>query len=200
MADIIYTLGNSVYMNITNRCPCSCTFCIRANGDGVGSAESLWLEKDPDINEIISEIDKFDFSPYKEVVYCGYGEPTEQLENLISSAEYLKNNFGLKIRLNTNGLSDLINRKPTAELLAKVVDTVSISLNASDAETYCSVSKPSFGLCSFDSLISFSKECKKYISSVKFTVVDVISEDEIKKCRELSEALDIPLRVRAHIK
>lgn len=64
MADIVYTYGNSVYMNITNKCPCSCVFCIRSNGDGLGSAESLWLKKDPTLEEIEDEINKFDFSPY----------------------------------------------------------------------------------------------------------------------------------------
>ena len=76
MADIVYTYGNSVYMNITNKCPCSCVFCIRSNGDGLGSAESLWLKNDPTLEEIEDEINKFDFSPYSEVVFCGYGEPT----------------------------------------------------------------------------------------------------------------------------
>ena len=69
MADIVYTYGNSVYMNITNKCPCSCVFCIRSNGDGLGSAESLWLKKDPTLEEIEDEINKFDFSPYSEVVF-----------------------------------------------------------------------------------------------------------------------------------
>ena len=67
MADIVYTYGNSVYMNITNKCPCSCVFCIRSNGDGLGSAESLWLKKDPTLEEIEDEINKFDFSPYSAV-------------------------------------------------------------------------------------------------------------------------------------
>ena len=55
MADIIYTYAGSAYMNITNKCPCSCVFCIRANGEGLGSAESLWLKKDPTIEEIKAE-------------------------------------------------------------------------------------------------------------------------------------------------
>lgn len=200
MADIVYTLENSVYMNITNKCPCSCVFCIRANGNGVGSAESLWLDKDPDLDDIISEIDKFDFSDYSEVVYCGYGEPTEQLDNLIESARYLKNKYHLKIRLNTNGLSDMINNKSTAELLSEVVDTVSISLNAPDSETYCRVSNPVFGTEAFNSLLKFANDCKKYIQTVKFTVVDIISSEEIEKCRQLSSEMNIPLRVRKYIK
>lgn len=200
MADIIYTYGGSVYMNITNKCPCSCVFCIRSNGDGLGSAESLWLKKDPTIDEIKAEIDNFDFSPYDEVVFCGYGEPTQALDNLVESAKYLKEKFGLKIRLNSNGLSDLINGENSAEKLNGVVDTISISLNAPDSESYQRVSRSRFGDCSFDAVLKFSADCKKYIPNIKFTVVDVISEEEIERCKKISEEMQIPLRVREYIK
>ncbi|HAY72832.1 MAG TPA: radical SAM protein, partial [Ruminococcaceae bacterium] len=110
-----------------------------------GSAESLWLKKDPTLEEIEDEINKFDFSPYSEVVFCGYGEPTQALDNLIASAKYLKDKFGLKIRLNSNGLSDLINGKETAKLLEGVVDSISISLNAPNAKRYQEVSRSRFG-------------------------------------------------------
>lgn len=200
MADIIYTYEGSAYMNITNKCPCSCVFCIRSNGDGLGSAETLWHKKDPTLEEIKAEIDSFDFTPYKEVVFCGYGEPTQALDNLIESAKYLKEKYGLKIRLNSNGLGDLINGKETAKMLSGIVDCISISLNAPDAESYQRVSRSKFGDKSFDAVIQFATDCKKYIPEVKFTVVDVITAEEIEKCKKISAELGIPLRVREWIK
>ena len=200
MADIIYTYAGSAYMNITNKCPCACVFCIRSNGDGLGSAESLWLKKDPTIDEIKDEIDKFDFSPYSEVVFCGYGEPTQALDNLIEAAKYLKEKHSLRIRLNSNGLSDLINGKPTAHLLEGIVDSISLSLNAPDAESYQRVTRSKFGADAYPALLKFAEDCKKYIPSVKFTVVDVISEDEINECRKIADRMEIPLRVRKWIK
>lgn len=200
MADIVYTYENSVYMNITNRCPCSCVFCIRSNGDGLGSAESLWLKKNPTLDEIKAEIDEFDFSPYDEVVFCGYGEPTQAIENLIAAAKYLKKKHGLKIRLNTNGLSDLINGRETAKELGEVVDSISISLNAPNAERYHEVSRSKFGEAAFPALLKFAEDCKKYIPQIKFTVVDVISEEEIAECKKIAEKMQIPLRVREWIK
>lgn len=200
MADIIYTYAGSAYMNITNKCPCACVFCIRSNGDGLGSAESLWLKKDPTIDEIKDEIDKFDFSPYSEVVFCGYGEPTQALDNLIEAAKYLKEKHSLRIRLNSNGLSDLINGKPTAHLLEGIVDSISLSLNAPDAESYQRVTRSKFGADAYPALLKFAEDCKKYIPSVKFTVVDVISEDEINECRKIADRMEIPLRVREWIK
>lgn len=200
MADIVYTYEGSAYLNITNKCPCSCVFCIRSNGDGLGSAETLWHKKDPTLEEIKAEIDSFDFSPYKEVVFCGYGEPTQALDNLIETAKYLKEKHGLKIRLNSNGLSDLVNGKETAHLLEGVVDCISISLNAPDAESYQRVSRSKFGNDAFPALLRFAAECKKYIPEVKFTVVDVITEDEIERCKKISEEMEIPLRIRSWIK
>lgn len=200
MADIVYTYEGSVYLNITNRCPCSCIFCIRSNGDGLGSAETLWHKKDPTLDEIKVEIDSFDFSPYSEVVFCGYGEPTEALDNLIETAKYLKKKYGLKIRVNSNGLSDLINGKETAKLLEGIVDCISISLNAPDAESYQRVSRSRFGEEAFPALLKFAADCKKYIPEIKFTVVDVITKDEIARCQKIADELGIKLRIRNWIK
>ena len=200
MNNIIYTYESGVYMNITNKCPCSCVFCIRHNGDGVGSADSLWLTKSPGFDEIKSEIDKFDFSPFKEIVFCGYGEPTEELENLIKSAKYLKKKYGLKIRLNSNGLSDLINGEGSAKKLKGIVDSISISLNAPDAESYQRVCRSKYGDKAFPAIIKFANDCKQYIPSVKFSVVDIISPEEIEQCKKISDEMNIPLRIRAAIK
>ena len=198
MADIVYTYGNQAYLNITNACPCRCTFCIRNNGDSVGEATTLWFEHNPSIDEIKAEIDAFDFSKYNNsITICGYGEPTCALNNLIDACKYLREK-GVKIRLNTNGLSDLINKRETAKEICEVIDSVSISLNAPTAEKYNEITKPSFGEKSFDAMLKFAKECKEYGIPVKLTVVDVISREDIEDCKKLCENIDIPLRVREY--
>ena len=198
MADIIYTFGDEVYLNITNKCPCSCTFCIRSSGDGLGSAKTLWHRKDPTLEKIKEAVDGFDFSPYSEAVFCGYGEPTEALGNLISAAKYIKEKTGLAVRVNSNGLSDLINGKDTAKLLEGVVDTISISLNAPDEETYLRITRPKFGKGSYAAMLKFASDCKKYIPNVKFSVVDVIPREDIEKCQRIADGMGIPLRVRKY--
>lgn len=198
MADIVYTFENQVYLNITNACPCRCTFCIRNNGDSVGEATTLWFDHNPTIQEIKSEIDKFDFSKYNNsIIICGYGEPTCNLNGLLETAKYLKSK-GIKIRLNTNGLSDLINKRETAKEICEVVDSVSISLNAPTKEKYNEVTRPSFGEKSFDAMLKFAKECKEYGIPTKLTVVDVISKEDIEACKKLCEKIGIPLRVREY--
>ena len=195
---IAYAVGSNLYVNITNKCPCSCTFCIRKNGDGVYGSDSLWLEHEPSAQEIIDALEKADFKKYDEIIFCGYGEPTERIECLAEIADYIKKNSDKKIRLNTNGLSDLIHGKDTACMLENRIDTVSISLNAGTIDEYLKVTRPRFGEPSFEAMQKFATDCKKYVKNVAFTVVDVIGEDEINAAKSLSEKLGVPLRIRKY--
>ena len=195
MTDIIYTYNNQVYMNITNKCDCRCQFCIRSHKDRVGEAENLWFEKEPTLEEIKSAIDSFDFSKYNEVVYCGYGEPTCALEKLIGSAEYIKEKFDIKVRLNTNGLANLYHQRNIIPELARVVDRVSISLNAPTAEKYQEVTRPQFENA-FEGLLVFAEAAKDTFEQVQFSVVDVLSPEDIEASHKLAEENGIYLRVR----
>lgn len=199
MTNIVYTFENKVYLNITNACPCRCKFCIRNNGDSVGEATTLWFDKhNPTNEEIKKAIDEFDFTNYeKSVVFCGYGEPTCNLSGLLETAKYLKQK-GIKIRLNTNGLSDLINKRKTAKEICELVDSVSISLNAPTAEKYNEITQPVYGEKAFEAMLKFAKECKEYGIATKMTVVDVISQEDIEECKKLCEEMGIPLRVREY--
>lgn len=198
MTDILYRYSTQVYFNITNKCPCRCTFCIRNTGDSVGEASNLWFEKEPSLEEILAAIDAYDFGDCKEVVFCGYGEPTMALENLIEISKYVRANYPFKIRLNTNGLSDLIHKRSTAEEICAAVDSVSISLNMPDAASYCEVVRPAYGEKSFDAMLNFAKDCKKYLDDVRFSVVDIIGEENVRKCQELADSVGVPLRVREY--
>ena len=193
MADIVYTFEGSVYLNITNSCPCKCKFCIRNNSDSVGDADTLWFSgHNPSFDEIKKAIDAYDFTGYNgEVIFCGYGEPTFAYDNLIKTCKYIHEKLGLKVRLNTNGLSDLLNKKPTAKELCENTDKISISLNEYSSEKYCELCAPAFGEKSFDAIIKFAKECKQYGQDLRFSVVDVIPKEDIEKCRELADSLGI---------
>ncbi|MBQ8176849.1 MAG: TIGR04100 family radical SAM protein [Oscillospiraceae bacterium] len=197
MLTILYTVGDKLYVNLTNRCPCACTFCIRQNGDGAYGSDSLWLEREPTVDEVIAEFGKYDLDKYTEVVFCGYGEPMERAEDVSFIGRYIKENLGLPVRLNTNGLGDKINSKPVAELLEGAVDIVSISLNQCDKEKYNAVTRPKWE-DGFDAMISFAADCKKYVPKVMFTVVDVIPPEDISRCKALAMSLGIELRVRPY--
>lgn len=194
----VYAVHDNLYINLTNRCPCNCTFCIRHNGDGAYGSDSLWLEREPTCEEVLGEFDKYDMSKFSEIVFCGYGEPMERAEDVAFIGKELKKRYPDKlIRLNTNGLSDKIHGKPTAHLLKGAADIVSISLNSGNAEDYNKVTRPKWA-DSFEAMLRFAEDCKEYVPKVMFTVVDVISEREINESKAISEKLGIPLRIRPY--
>ena len=195
MADIIYTYKHQVYANITNKCDCACTFCIRNQKDTIGEAESLWHKVNPTLEEVKAAIDEFDFTGYDEFVFCGYGEPTCALDILLPVAAYIKEKHGLKIRVNTNGLGNLYNKRNIIPEMAKVVDSVSISLNAPNAEEYNKVTRPQFE-GAYEAMLEFAKEANGAFSHTQLSIVDVLPEEEQKKCQEVADSIGVHLRIR----
>ena len=199
MMTITYEGRNSLYINMTNRCPCACTFCLRQQAPGVYGSDSLWLEREPTVEEVCESIDKWDLSKYSEIVFCGYGEPTVRLDDLLKVAAYIKSKSNIPIRINTNGLADLIAGEKVAHKLQGLIDTVSVSLNATNKEDYLRVVRPKFGIDSFDAMLSFTKDCAKYVPSVIMTVVDeVTTKEEQEKSRLICESLGAKLRIRPY--
>ena len=197
---ITYEVDGALYVNITNRCSNRCDFCIRNNGDGAYGSNSLWLSREPSCDEIFKSIVASNPEKYNELVFCGYGEPTERLNDLICVAKKVKEKYSVKIRINTNGHSSLIHKCDTAPMYKDVIDTVSISLNAADAESYDRVCHSRFGLDAYDGLLDFTNKVKEYVPTVVLTVVDVaLSPVEIEKCKLIAEKVGVPLRVRKYI-
>lgn len=198
---IVYPVGSGVYVNMTNRCPCSCTFCLRKNADGVYGSGSLWLEREPTVEEIFAALRPWLNRDVSEVVFCGYGEPTERLDDLLKVAQEIKNvRPSLKTRVNTNGLSDLINNRPTAHLFSGVIDTLSISLNTDDPDEYLALCRPKFGAPSYEAMKNFAASAAKCGIDVVMTVVGepVTPPDKQLRCREIAESLGARLRVRPY--
>ncbi len=194
----VYEFGDSLYLNITNRCPNNCEFCIRQFKDGV-NGNKLWLLKEPTINELKEDIALYPLSKYDEVVFCGFGEPTCNLSVMSQIGPYLKAK-GCKIRLNTNGLANLINnRDDVAKLIAPYVDCVSISLNASTAEGYDEICRSKYGKDAFYAMLKFAKDCVSHGIDTTMSVVDFIGEEEIAACAKVVESTGAKFRVRATI-
>jgi len=163
----------------------------------VGDAESLWLEREPTLEEIKLAFDeRQDLHEVSEVVFCGYGEPMVRADDVIEMTEYIKRKTNLKVRINTNGLVKLLVPSFEVSKLA-VVDSISVSLNADDAEEYMRIVNPQFGLISFGAMIDFVKEAKKY-TDVALTVMDILSIEQIENCHHIAEGLGMPLRVRRY--
>lgn len=195
---ISYEVGDNLYLNLTNKCPCSCTFCIRNSADGAYGSDPLWLEHEPTIDEIMEDLNSRDLAKYTEIVFCGYGEPTCRLDTVIAVADELKARPSCPLlRINTNGLSDLINGKSTAGILCDTMDVISISLNAGTKDEYMKVTRPKYPEA-FETMQKFTADCVKTNSAhVIMSVVDVIPPEQIQASREIAEKLGAKLRIRA---
>ena len=194
---ILYEVYDNLYVNLTNKCPCACTFCLRQTRDEMNHSGSLWLEREPGVEEVKAEFDKFDMQKYKEVVFCGFGEPTERLEDLLEIAAFVKDKFNKPIRINTNGLSDLIWQKDTAPMYKGLVDTVSISLNTPNKERYYELTRSKFGIDSFDAMLNFAGNVSKYVPHVVLsTVATTLTEEEEKQCAQICKKLGVTYRIR----
>lgn len=190
----------SIYVNLTNRCTCTCTFCLRNLKEDAEDKE-LWLKEEPYVEEVKKGLDEQPWDYIDEVVFCGFGEPTMRLDDVVTLLRYIKKQHkDVKTRLNTNGLSDLeYGRDTSKDFAGSILDTISISLNASNAERYLALTRSKFGMDSYDAMLTFAQHCKAYVPNVVLTVVDhVESDEEIEKCRSICESRGLTLRVRPY--
>lgn len=194
---ILYEVHDNLYVNMTNRCPCACTFCLRQTRDEMEGSGSLWLEREPSVWEVKEEFAKFDLDKYREIVFCGFGEPTERLDDVLEVCKFIKEKYGKKIRINTNGLADLIHGKNTAPMFEGLVDIVSISLNTPNKERYLELTRSKFGIESFDAMISFAKNVKNYVGEVVLsTVSTTLSPEEEQQCAKICAEAGVTYRIR----
>lgn len=155
----------------------------------------LWLSREPDAQEVINGIKSH--GDYREIVFCGYGEPTYKTDVMVEVAEFV-HSCGKKTRLNTNGLGNLINRRDIVPLLKGRIDTVSVSLNSDSAEGYDKMCHSVFGLAAYDELLKFTRECVLAGINTVMTVVAVEGVD-VEKCRKAAESVGAKLKVREYI-
>ncbi|MBI5189017.1 MAG: YchF/TatD family DNA exonuclease [Nitrospirae bacterium] len=188
--EIAYKIRGNLYLNITNRCTNRCSFCVRFHTDYV-KGHNLRLSYEPAEEELKDAVGNP--SQYREVVFCGYGEPLLRLDLVKGVARWIKQNNG-KVRINTNGHGNLINGRNILPELKGIVDSISISLDAHDEETYNRICRPIFKNA-FREVLSFTKEAKKFIPEVQVTVVTLKGVD-IEKCKKIAEDLGVKIRVR----
>lgn len=195
----VYTLDGNLYINLTNKCSNGCDFCVR-NERASYYGNYLWLRHgDPTAEKVIAAIGSFgDLSKFKEVVFCGFGEPTYKVAEMCAVADYAHNQ-GLKTRLNTNGQGNLINKRDIVPELKGKIDLVNVSLNAPDSASYQKVCRSMFGEEGFSALLDFAKNCKKNGVNCRFSVVDCIGEEAVDSCKRLADSVAVPLYVRKYI-
>ena len=195
---ITYNIKNSLYLNITNHCTNRCDFCIRDHGTGLFA--NLKLEREPLLDEILDDVLSQNLHKYKEIVFCGYGEPTCRLYDLLAVCKKLREVTDTPIRLNTNGHASLISGEDTAPMFKGFIDVVSISMNAADPDTYYQLCHPKFGEDTYVGVLKFAREISKYVPKVVLTAVEgTIQPDDVDRCRRIAADLGAEFRLREYI-
>ena len=203
MMTITYEYEGALYVNLTNRCDCACVFCLRHNGaKGSIYADDLWLEHEPSLEEALADFNQRDLASYREIVFCGFGEPIYRVDDICAIVDTLKAKCPdlPPVRINTNGHGNLIHGRDITPELAGRIDTVSVSLNGSTCEEYCAVTQPRDGAAAWEAMLDFTRKATRFVPKVVMTIVDKDkTPEDIEACRQLAESLGAQLRVRAYI-
>jgi len=192
MQQISYQLANSLYLSITDRCTLVCEFCPKTQGSYQIGDYNLKMDHLPTAEEIIASI--HNAGQYDEVVFCGYGESTLRLKVLLEVAAFIKQQGG-KVRVNTDGLGSLVNKRNILPEMQGLVDAVSVSLNAQNEEVYnrhCQPQLPG----SYQAMLEFLQEAPKYIPSVTASAIDGLEGVDIVACQKKADELGAKFRVR----
>lgn len=195
----VYMLDGNLYVNLTNKCSNGCDFCVR-NERTSYFGHYLWINHgDPTTEKVISACNGMgDLTRFKEAVFCGFGEPTYRMEQMVELCDYFHER-GLKTRLNTNGQGVLINKRDIIPEMKGKIDRVNVSLNASCAEKYQKICRSQFGENGFGAMIEFAKACKRAGIECRFSIVDCIGEEEVELCKKLAQSVNVPLYIRKYI-
>ena len=210
---ISYNLGNSLYINMTNRCSNSCDFCLRASkdhetveserwktSDDLSGTNELWLDHEPTVAEVIADLEKRDLASFDEVVFCGFGEPFMRFYDCLEVAKWLRTKYVKSIRVNTNGQANLICKKDVTPDMKGLFDVVSISLNNKNKQEYQAQCHSDYGEAAYDALLDFGEKCAKLGMRTIFSIVDILPKEDIEACREIAKQHGCELRVREFIK
>lgn len=193
---ITYVIKNSLYVNITNLCTNRCEFCVR-DTENHGGLPNLRLEREPTLQEIIADVSSYNLNMFSEIVFCGFGEPTCRLYDMLETCKKIREVSTTPIRVNTNGHASMILTEDTAPAFKGLVDCVSISLNAADSYTYTKLCHPRFGEDAFTGVVRFAREVSKYVPKVVLTVIrGTIPEADIERCSKIAADIGAGFRVR----
>jgi len=190
--ETVYAIRDSIYINTTYRCTNKCGFCARNTSNYV-KGYNLKLANDPSTDEVIDALG--DISSYREVVFCGFGEPTLRLGMVKRVAGHVKEKGG-RVRVITNGQGSLISGRPIAAELKGLVDGVSVSVNAPRSSDYDAICGSVFGERAHAAILEFIKDCVAIDIEVEVTCLDIIEEDAVAEVKDLAEKAGARFRLR----
>lgn len=187
-----YTWRDNRYLNVTNRCTLRCAFCPNLTGKWSLCGYNLRLSGEPTRDQMLAAAQQPD--RYREVVFCGFGEPTLRLYDILSVAAKLRSG-GACVRINTDGLANLIYRRDVTPDLEGNVDALSISLNAQNEEVYNHHFRPRLP-GSYAAMLEFARRAREFVPKITLTAVDGLLGVDIRQCAQIADDLGVEFRER----
>lgn len=189
---VTYTIDDRLYINLTDRCTLSCDFCPKTNGHWEVHDYNLQITHRPEVEEIIAEIG--DPTRYRQIVFCGYGEPTLRLKPLLAIASWVKERGG-SVRINTDGLANLVHKRNVLPEMKGKIDALSVSMNAQNAEIYnrhCQPALPG----AYEAMLEFLRLAPEYLPEVTATAIEGLEGVDMDACAALATQLGVKFRRR----
>lgn len=189
---IAYRLHGNCYVNLTSRCTLRCAFCPKFNDEWEVQGYDLRLHDEPTPDEVLDAVG--DPTQYREVVFCGLGEPLLKLDTLLLVARVLKKE-GARVRVNTDGLANLVHGRDVTPELVDAVDAISVSMNAQDEETYNRHCRPK---CSgaYPAMLEFVRLARDHVREVSVSAIDGLEGVDIEACARVADELGVAFRRR----
>lgn len=192
MDTLVYDIADSRYINLSDRCTLRCQFCPKTHEEFQVHEYNLKLKYRPTAAQIISALG--DPTQYKEIVFCGFGESTLRFKTLIEIANYVKDKGG-RVRVNTDGLANLVNKRNILPELAPCVDALCVSMNAQDEAIYNHHCQPLLN-GAYSAMLEFLADAPNYISDVTATAINGLEGVDIKACEKIASGLNVKFRRR----
>ena len=189
---LAYELHGNCYLNITSECTLRCQFCPKYNRTWEVQSYDLTLSHEPSVAEVLEAIG--DPKRYKEIVFCGLGEPTKRFDVLMEIAHAMKKQ-GMRVRVNTDGLANLVEGRDVTPEMAQAVDLLSISLNAQNEMVYNRHTRPRRD-GAYNAMLDFAKKAKKAGMDVSLSAIDGLEGVDIDACQAIADKLGLEFRRR----
>jgi TatD family-associated radical SAM protein len=189
---LAYAIGDNLYLNVTDRCTLRCAFCPKYTGQPRVRGYDLSLVARPEVIDIIAALG--DPARYSEVVFCGFGEPTLRLKLVLEVSDYIQSRHG-RVRINTDGLANLVHKRNVLREFTGRVDALSVSMNAHNETVYNRHCRPALR-GSYQAMLSFLEQAPRYVNEVTATAIEGLQGVDIDACQRLAMERGVQFRSR----
>lgn len=192
-ATIAYALRGNCYLNVTSRCTLRCGFCPKFNNSWVVGGANLRLPGELSLDQVLAAVGEPRI--YREVVFCGLGEPTLRLYDVLDIAAELHQRGARRVRIDTDGLANRVYGRDVTPDLEGLIDALSISLNAQNEKIYDRHCRPTLPRA-YAAMLEFADRARDFVPDITLTAIDGLEGVDMAACEDVARRLGVKFRRR----